>query len=419
MKKVALFTTFFEVESGYSLVGVAETQIRMLLDNGYEPVVLVQDNFTFPDPPSLWSKAMVDIRPVIPFMHLSTDVHEEFEERSKQIESALEENLADVDVCITHDIMLQKFYKEHNWAARRYAKTRPDLLWLHWIHSYPSGGSAKYPDSGRHSSPPGYLVYPNDSDRGGVCQAYGLGGKEWKVKVNRSGHAIDPLLLWPYDKLTVDLATAADLFTGDVTAVYPARLDKGKQPEKIIMLMAGVQKAGYEPRLLVIDWQSTGSRFQKYIDELLDMADWMGLKGKVNFTSRLDDRCSQGVPRKVVVELMDMTNVYIHPSRVETYSLVTHEAMLRGNLCCLNYDFPATRELFGSNALYFDFESDRNGRTYEPSEEKFWEDEAKRLLAELQNERALMGRTRAMQEWSPQTLWKTFEPLLFLQPVGE
>lgn len=419
MKKVGLFTTFYEAESGYSLIGVAETQLRMLLDGGYDPVVLVQENFQFPDPPSLWSKAMLDIRPVVPKMDLESGVHEQFEQRSKNVEEALKEGLKDVDVCITHDIMLQEFYKEHNWAVRRYAKERPDLLWLHWIHSCPSGSGGKYPESGRHSSPPGYLVYPNDSDRGRVAGVYGLQGKEWRVKVNRSGHSLDPLALWPYDELTVDLVRNSDLMGGEVTAVYPVRLDRGKQPEKIIMLMAGVQKAGYEPRLLVVDWQSAGGRFQKYIDHLLEMADWMGLKGKVNFTSRLDDRCSQGAPRKVVMELMDLTNVYIHPSRVETYSLVTHEAMLRGNLCCLNYDFPATRELFGDRAIYFDFESDRNSREYSPSEEKFWEDEALRLISELKSNRALWAKTQAMREWSPQAQWREFEPLLHLQPVGE
>jgi glycosyltransferase involved in cell wall biosynthesis len=420
MKKVALFTTFFEVESGYSLVGVAETQIRSLLDHNYEPRVLVQDNFQFPEPPSIWRQEVTDIQPVIPFMHLDQGVHDDFEERVKQIEVALEEALEGYEVCITHDIILQNFYKEHNQAMRNVAKRRPDLLWLHWIHSCPvRDRNLTYPHSLRFTPPPGYVVYPNDTDKGIVSAAYGLEGREWKVRANRSGHAINPLALWPYDKLTINLAHEADLFSGEVTAVYPARLDRGKQPEKIIRLMAGVQNAGYEPRLMVIDWQSAGKRFQDYIDELLVLSKSLGLEGKVNFTSRLDDRCSQGVPRKVVIELMDLTNVYIHPSRVETYSLTTHEAMLRGNLCCLNYDFPAMRELFADGALYFDFGSDRNDRTYNPDEQSFWNDDAKRLIAELKTNRALMARTRAMREWNPDALFKEFEPLLYLGPVRE
>jgi glycosyltransferase involved in cell wall biosynthesis len=420
VKKVGLFTTFYEAESGYSLIAVAETQLRMLLDHGYDPAVLVQENFTEPAAPSVWRKEMIDLRPSVPFLHLESGVAKDFEQRVKKIQDALSTSLMDVEVCITHDVVLQSFYKEHNVAMRRYAKTRPDLLWLHWIHSCPTPGQAKYPENCRYTSPPGYIIYPNSSDLSMVCRTYGLHGKEWKAIANRSGHAIDPLAVWPYDELTKDLIDKSGHLAGDVTAVYPVRLDRGKQPEKIIRLLAGIYKLGYDPRLLVIDWQSTGQRFQKYIDELLQLADELGLSGRVNFTSRLDDRCSQGVPRQVVMELMDLSNVYIHPSRIETYSLTVHEAMLRGCLCVLNHDLPVMRELWGDNALYMDFESDRvTDRKYTPSEQAFWNDEALRLMSELKQNRAAMAKTTARKKWTPQAMWPEFAPLLALQPVGE
>lgn len=420
MKKVGILTTFFEATSGYSLIGVCETQIRSLLEHNYEPVVIVREDFRQPDAPSLWRPETIDLRLATPRMQLTSGIADDFEERVEKIGVALEENLRDIDVCITHDIILQTTDKEYNVAMRNYAKTRPDMLWLHWIHSCPSpGGSREYPESCRHTPPPGYIIYPNDSDKGLVCATYGLGGREWKVRVSRTGHAIDPLLIWHYEGLTRDLAEKADLLNGEVVAVYPARLDKGKQPEKIIRLMAGVKRLGYSPRLLIIDWQSTGAHFQAYIDNLLKLAEWSGIGDGVNFTSRLDDRCSQGVPRHVVVELMDLSNIYIHPSRVETYSLVIHEAALRGKLLVLNYDLPAMRELWGDLGIYMDFSSDRINRTYEPDEQTFWDGEAIRLVAELMQNRALQAQTTARREWSPQAQWKEFEPLLYLQPVGE
>lgn len=421
-KKVALLTTFYEARSGYSLVTVAETQIGMLLDRGYDPVVLVQEDFKQPDAPSVWREESVDLKPVIPQMDLSEEVSDDFEARVKRVLAALSENLGDVDVCVTHDVMFQKFYMEHNVAVRKYAKTRPDLLWLHWTHSCPTPvpGPLLYPHNCRHTPPPGYVVYPNDSDKGIVCSAYGLGGLEWRVKVCRAGHSLDPFAAWPYDGLTRNLVEKADLLDGEVVAVYPARLDGGKQVEKIVRLMAGVEKAGYEPRLLVVDWQSLGDRFMLYKEYLSDLSSSLGLEGKVSFTSRLDDACSQGVPRKVVMELFDFSNVYVHPSAVETYSLVVHEAALRGNLLVLNHDFPAMRELFGESAIYMDFGSDRTGgRAYEPNEQAFWNDEAIRLVVELRQNRALWARSRAQREWSPKAMWREFEPLLYLVPVGE
>lgn len=420
MKRVAIFTTFFEAMSGYSLVGVTETQIRMLLDHGYDPVVLVQENFQQPGGDTLWSPSMVDLRPVVPFLHLSQGVVDDFDARADRVYEALRENLADAEICITHDIIAQEFYKEHNVAVRRYSKERPDLLWLHWIHSCPTpgGGDGKYPRNCRFTPPPGYIIFPNATDAARVAQTYHLAGQEWRVRVCRAGHAIDPLLLWPYHQLTKDLTRMADLFGGDIVAIYPARLDRGKQPEKILRLLAGVARAGHEPRLLIVDWQSAGRRFQKYIDELLGLADELGLAGKIHFSSRLDDRCSQGVPRRVVIELMDLANVYIHPSRIETYSLVVHEAILRGNLVCLNFDLPPMRELFGEAGIYFDFGSDRVERTYQPDEQAFWNDEAKRLIAELGQNRAVVAKTRARREWRPEALWKELEPLFYLAPVA-
>jgi len=420
VKKVAILTTFFEVESGYSLVAVTETQIKMLLDHGYEPCILVQDKFEYPKMSSMWRPETIDIKAVLPTFQLTQAISDDFEVRVDKILTALQENLNDFNVCITQDIILQTFFKEYNIAMRRYAKERPDLLWLHWIHSCPSAGNQDtYPDNCRFTPPPGYIIYPNDSDKALVVGAYGLAGREWKVKVSRSGHAIDPLAIWPYDKLTRDLIDKFDLHQGDISAVYPVRLDRGKQPEKIIRLMAGVKKLGYSPRLLVVDWQSMGKRFQTYIDELLGLAKQLDLEKEVAFTSRLDDRCSQGVPRRVVIELMDLANVYIHPSRAETYSFVIHEAMLRGCLCVLNYDLPVMRELYGDNAIYCDFSSDRVNREYQPDEQAFWNDEAKRLVAELQQNRSLMARQVARKNWTPQVLWKSFEPLLYLVPVGE
>ena len=92
--------------------------------------------------------------------------------------------------------------------------------------------------------------------------------------------------------------------------------------------------------------------------------------------------------------------------------------MLRGNLCVLNHDLPVMRELWGDHAIYMDFESDRNSRNYQPSEQAFWDDESVRLMTELKQNRAVMAKTKARKEWSPQTMWKEFAPLLHKQPVG-
>lgn len=363
----------------------------MLLAHGYDPVVLVRDNFRSDNP--LWQPERIDIRPVLPPLDTPAE----------QIVPLLKEHLAGVSVCITHDIALLNDYREYDKAVRQCQ--RDGLLWLHYLHSCPTG---------QRDTPPGYLIYPNAVDKPRVCQVYGLGGQEWRVVANRASHAIDPLSAWNYDPLTRSIVERFSLLDAEISAVYPVRLDRGKQPEKVIRLLAGVNRAGYSAQLLIIDWQSGGAHFQQYIDELSELA--RSLDVDVAFTSRLDDRCNQGVPRHVVTELMDLSTVYIHPSRSETYSLVVHEAILRGKLICLNYDLPPMVELFGESGLYFDFGSDRIDRTYQPDEQSFWNDEARRLIAELEQNRALRAQTKARREWSPKALFREFEKLLYLRP---
>lgn len=416
MKTVALFTTFYECKSGYSLVAVTETQINMLLDGGYDPIVLVQENFTSGSSP--WNNHTVDLRKVIPSFPLVPSIHKDFDERANQVYNALCENLNGIDVVLTHDIIFQEFYKEHNIAVRQYAKENPDILWLNWIHSRPIPKNIDtYPESCRFTPPPGYIIYPNSSDTPFVWRAYRLEGQEHKVIVNRASHSLDTLKLWNYDKLTKDLVKKSDLLNGDIVCIYPVRLDKGKQVEKLVYLMSGIEKSGYDPRLLVVDWQSAGIRFQKRIEEILTLSQSLGIKDKVNFTSRLDDRCSQGIPHNVVIELLDLSNVFINASKTETYSLIVQEAMSRGVLCVLNYDLPMMRELWGDNAIYMDFGSDQVSRKYHPNEKAFWKDESKRMIAELKRNRALMAKTNARKLWTPQVQWREFEPLLYLEPV--
>jgi glycosyltransferase involved in cell wall biosynthesis len=344
-------------------------------------------------------------------MHLDSGIHPEFEDRVERILQALRDNLAECNVCITQDIILQTTNKEHNVAMRRYAHERPDLLWLHWIHSQPDDTTAKrqYPNDCRYTPPPGYIVYPNSTRIPIVIRTYGLQDREWRVKYHR--HGIDPMQLWPYDRLTKSLGDAAGFADGDVNALYPVRLDKSKRPEAIIRLFGGVQQLGYEARLLIADWQSAAEHFQRYIDQLETLAD--KLKVRVSFTSRIDNRCKQGIPPKIVVELTDLCNICVVPSQVETYSLIVHQAMLRGNLCVLNGDLDVFSELYNDYAIFMDFGEWRNYA----DDQAFWNGEARRLMVELRQNRALWAKRQAAKHWSPQAMWRAFEPLLYLEPV--
>lgn len=394
MKQVCILTTFYEVDSGFSLVSVVETQLKMLLANGFNPIVLVDERWQNPKN-EFWQSYNLDIRPVLPAVNSENVI--------KRTIEVLEENLDNIDVVLTHDIILHTLYKPYYNAIKEWDIGK--ILWLHWIHSRPTS---------KRDTLPGYIIYPNASEKGLVCSSFSLQGQEYRVKVNRASHSIDPLELFSYSSLTKDLIKASDFLGGDFSLIYPRGGDPGKQTEKILYLLAGIKKAGYSFRLLVVDWQSQGREFQKYIDKMELLAEELDLLDYVYFTSRLDDRCSQGIPRRSVTELLDLSNIYIHPSNGETYGLVIHEAILRGNLVILNYDVNPMRELFEEAGIYMDFGSSTATREYKPDEETFWEDEAKRLITEYRQNRSLVAQSKALREWTPKALWKEFESLLYL-----
>lgn len=416
-RRVGMLTTFCDVTSGYSLITVAETQIRMLLDHYYDPAILTQEGERWQDhlgewhfkpfqEHGLWDRRKIDLRPVVPWRAIAYG--DDFEGAVEAMVEALRENLAEVEVCIAHDIILQTWYVVHNIAMRRYAAERPDLTWLHWIHSCPGWGRPiAYPHNARHTPPPGYIIYPNSSDLGFPMRAYRVG----EDRVIAHPHTLDPLAgLSPQTKA---LVSACDFLDADVRCIYPVRMDRGKQPERIIELLAGCQAHGRTTKLLVCDWQSGGERFQRYMDELAEHARTLGVP--VCFASRLDDRCNQGVPREVVLELFGLCNMYVHPSRVETYGFTVHEAMRAGCLCVLNADFPPMRERFGEAALYLPFGSDRFSRPERPLE--YWAEQARIVLLDLDRQRALAARDKTLREWVPERAWESFERLLHLPPV--
>src|SRR5260221_1776603 len=133
MKRVAIFTQFSSYSEAYSLNRVVMNQIRMLVDNGYKPVVIVGQYFApvldYADP-HVTIKRIPDV-PV--FNEIKNDPT--FEKDVLAIEKSLTKALEGIDVVLTHDIIYQPACIKHLVAAKRIAKSRPELRWLHWIHS--------------------------------------------------------------------------------------------------------------------------------------------------------------------------------------------------------------------------------------------------------------------------------------------
>jgi hypothetical protein len=110
------------------------------------------------------------------------------------------------------------------------------------------------------------------------------------------------------------------------------------------------------------------------------------------------------------------------PSRSETYSLVAQEAMLKGNLCILNYDFPAFRQIYGQKALYRQFDGaevamdgfdGKTDTTHSDIEAYMRERIAIPLKGWLTNDKVLAGKTFVRTRRNPDYVFRNYiEPLI-------
>lgn len=431
MKRVAILTNFSDYLSSFSPLILAGEQVRMLVEHGYTPKLIVTEGFV---PPSDSPLALAEMAYLPQIGDRSEDSRQDpnFTQDIDDLKDHLLGHLKDVDVCITHDLLFLPDYTKYNIAARAVADELPNLRWLHWIHSCTSIGTLqkeraifgdKYAEYAGRTFPNSFLVYPNSYDAPRVAK--NLGFSENQIKVVPHAHSIENYSR--FHPITKELVRSYDLYSADVIAVYPLRLDRGKQPHIVMEIMAEVKRAGSSVRCIFVDFHSTGGDKVTYREEIKTNGAKLGLSSDdLIFVSETDEECTYETPREVVADLMELATVCIVPSRSETYSLVAQEAMVKGALVVLNHDFPPFYSIYGDLALYYKFSSeydimqsrsDANGRTettYQPSSTSYFADIAKKIIFESKDNKILAGKRFIRQQRNPDFVFKNYiEPLIY------
>ena len=427
-KKVAILTTFTSVDEAYSLIRVVANQIRMLIWNGYEPVVIVKAGFT---PEKVFAAPQVELRyiPSVPTSnYVAEQINDTFEHDVDRLKEALVEDLKDVDIVLTHDLIYQPESLKLNFAARKaIAEGKlPNVHWLHWVHSATSPvdlakeleQSEEYKKLVSQKFPNSFVVFPNHYSIPRVARNFGF--EEDEVKVVHHQTNLPSYAGW--DSIMTNMVMEHDILSSDAIAVYPARLDRGKQLEVVVKIMAKLgTELGMRAHVIFCDFHSTGGDKLKYREELKKIAVEWGIGERVLFTSEYHPKWKHSVPATVVHDFFDLSNVFIMPSRSETYSLVTQEAALSGNLLMLNHDFAPFRDIYGPNAIYKPFSANighdgLNGdiKTDYSNPGGFYYDCAMRIKYELENNLVLAQQKRLRQERSPMYVFKNeLEPLFY------
>ncbi len=431
MKTVAIFTNFSSFSEAYSLTRVVMNQIRMLVDHGYKPVVIVGKYF---EPVQDFADKNVVIK-TIPDVPVYNELTQDstFDQDVLALEKALADALEGVDIVITHDIVYQPACLKHLIAAKRIAKRRPELRWLHWIHSATTPSilgdlrnifTTEYKKVIQEQFPSSFYIYFNYYSIPRIAQNFHLGSDN-DVKI--VPHPTDIKRFWKIEDDTWDLIIKKDILSKDVICVYPIRLDNGKQVEKVIKTIASFKKLDKTVALIIGDFHSTGDEKVTYREECKKIAKEWGLDdNELIWLSEQKEKWNVEVPYQVISDLFHLSNVFIGASRTESYSLITQEAGLSGVTMGLNRDFPPTRDIFGWAPYYFGLSSnidaitglDGETTTTVTNEEQFYLDVANTLNYELENNRVLVMKTVLRQYRNLDFVFKHhLEPLFYYEEV--
>lgn len=416
IKAVAVLTTFQDLPTSYGLVPVVLNQIKQLVKQGWEVGFFTQAGFeTHLDAADVPEGC--ELMPWVPFMHLydygagtkeqkrRVDGEGElvkgkpvtnFKKQVKLIEEALEPWLMEYPVVITHDIIFQTWFLPHNQAIRNIAQRHPEIRWLHWMHSGPSMRPAEVKGIHRlrHTRMPNsLLISPNDTMRQGFADMYDVPLNS----VRTVYHIFDPVKFFDMHPFSEELTDRYNLRDCDGLVVWATRVDhpRPKGMYEAIRLVGMMNRFADIKFLFLNSWSNT-QRAKDNIQLLKQEADKWGLpETNLIFSSEVDIKYENGVPHQVVKDMMMIGDIFILPSKSETFSLAMAEAAACKNMLILNEDLGVLVELAGDRADYIPtgsnwggsevtrhyWVSGQEGETENP--EAFWRERARSLLGRL------------------------------------
>jgi hypothetical protein len=424
--KVGILTMFLELDTTYSLVNVTAEQVRMLLDANIPTKLLVCEHFSESSKYGVYLDERIEWARVAntrdgkqihwkDYSQPDGKLHETFFQEADVIAEDLVEKLSDVDVCILHDILYQGWHLIHNVALRKAQEKLPHVRFISFSHSAPVNRppNPKWPFSARYSPMPrtSYIAFTYASISA-LARQYDV--PEGRCRV--INHSLDLLSNMSDDVRAI--AGQFDLLSPDILIVYPGRLTQGKKFDKVAAF-AGAMKKKTERSVKVIfcDFPSSDVEPKLYKAAVRLVGKRSGLdENDMAFTSELG--YPNGFPRKGVLELFTLSNLFVSPSYSETFQLTALEAASRGNFIVLNQAVPALEELGKQLNAYFMRWDARNfgfdtKETYHPSEQAYYEEHGEIVLRMIRENPVLHSKTLVRQRYSPAWIWKNqFEPFL-------
>lgn len=424
--KVAVFTVFNGLSKSYSLVNVVEEHLKMLLDNGIDTRLIVNEQFDDSTKYGIYLDERIDWfkldntfdGKVIEWCDYSSPdmtLHESFSGEAEVVCNSLKKALDGIDVCFMHDILFQGWHYLHNVAVRMAQKDFLNIKFIAFTHSFPVNRPSEIKEQMKYRyipMPNTIYAYPTYSGLPALAKQYGVPEGLCRVIYNNIS------LIDNMSSCIKELHSRVNILDSEILIVFPLRLSPGKQPEKIAAL-AGMIHTVTELSVKVIfcDFPCMDINPDDYKTAIRVVGESYGLdRDKVVFTS--DQGYKDGFPHEGVMDLFTLSNLFICPSKSESFGLTVIEAASRGNFLVLNRNVPALEEIGKSlNAYFMEWDARNLGydikAEHNPSEAKYYAVHAKRIVDLMRDDRAIFAKMKVRTRYSEDFIWKNqIEPLI-------
>lgn len=410
MAKVAILTNFMEFNPGYSLTGIVQDQVRMLHRYDHEVNLYVNQHFNPHNwPPGL--DGLCTIHQKVPFAHLTDyqskkDISSEHQMTAKATGAMLQEELHGVDYVFTHDWVFTGWNLPYAEGIRLANENLPEVRWFHWVHSIPSANRDWWRI--REYGPTHKLVYPNRTDALRCAEQFHGALSDVRVlhhiKDLRTFHEFSPETCALIDQVP-------GVIGAQIVQLLPASVDRlfAKRVDQVIKIFGWLKKMTGSVCLVVAAQWATGKQQKESLAPYKALAAQAGLKvgQEVVFTCDLDPRWEIGIPKRMVRELFACSNLFIFPTREESFGLVVPEAALAGCLLVLNKSLDMQAEIAGGpqRAIFFDFGSYTRQWNPPADADKYWHDVAAIIIGRMQRDESLMAKIWARTRYNWDTLY--------------
>lgn len=359
--RIAILTNFTEINPGYSLSSIVCDQAVMLQSYGHTAEVFVSEGFRHhkSEITPVWKDPIIkEVVPKFPLTDFKSikDITADTEGYVARVCKFIEEHLTEYDAVFTHDWIFTGWNLPFAMALFNSRGATQHIPFFHWVHSIPSGARDFW--NLDNYGPNHRIVYPNKTDRLRVANQF----RTSESKVVVLPHIKDLRTFADLQPETVSfLQEHPEVIQAQFVQVYPASTDRlsAKRLREVILIFAALKQRGYTVCLVCANQHATKRQPREEVVQYEKIARRNGLQPDQDFifTSNFQNPTYEnGIPRRMLRELFMYANLFIYPTREETFGLVLPEAVLMGGcLPVLNKSLKMMFEVGGFKGLYCDF----------------------------------------------------------------